>query len=980
MGCASSKPTVVETKTKVEEDDPIKEEENDKVPPLKREKKKSKRISLYGRAKRLRRKGVSAESEQKRKERKVGSIVFEEDDAPLQTYEKDESVIKTMEAALKNHFLFANMTDVLLRELVMCFEREEFLSGDVILEQGAESTKEDKMYLVHEGTVEIFIDAKKNEIEMPQTYTLSVDAKDEPEDDPEEKKKKVKRSKFKSQLLVINSAQGKTKVAEKGPGEIFGDIALLFAGPRSASVHAQSEDLVLFSLNRRAFTKLVVKNSGGTESIRFLREIPLLHTLSDNTLGELSNRMIIEKHNHRDVVIEAGGVGDSLLIIESGHVVVRKDLPDGSQIEVMRYGRGEFIGERSLMTGQIRTADCVAEGDVQILKLMKEDFLVMKPLIHDIMKEHMIFTGLKDMPLTTDLTEDQIEVIVPLFEEDHYMEGDEVLLTGDKSDKVYIVESGEIEGVSSSGEMTKKLAFDYFSENSILDTTTSDITYTVKSDNAVCFCLHREDFEDKLGRLETVIRNNSLMAKLRKSPALAVLSESELESLQTDFQREVYEDGEVIVKQGEKGEKFYILLEGEVVVTKEDKKAKTITEVVRLSEGDQFGERALLFSETRAANVIASKEPTIVLALSRDAFEAKLGSLKEIMEAEVKAQEAKSKEVAVRFCDLELAKVLGSGQFGSVCVCKQKYTGHLYALKKIPKNMVISLGQFDHVENERDVMTKCQSPFLVRLYRAFHDYENLFMVLELVPGGELFHLLDLEGRFTESAVKFFAASVILGFRAMHSQGIVYRDLKPENLLLDAEGYLKICDFGFAKHVGSGKTFTFCGTPDYQAPEIIKRVGHSYAADYWALGVLIYELMIGDAPFTPEDDDPRGTYKNILQGNFKIPTWISNQAADIIAKLLTQAPEKRLGCGRNGIKEIMQHPWFRGFDWAKLERRKMTPPIKPQMADEFDLSNFEEVEDDSEYTRLAVKEDSEMLQRCLQDEKLWEKWDSIDAET
>ena len=308
MGCATSKPNVVEVGGNKGhgEEEAAKMEARDKVPPLHREKKKSKRISLYGRAKRLRRKGVSAESEQKRKERKVGSIVFDEDDLPLPTYEKSQAVIEAMEVALKNHFLFANMTEALLRELIMCFEMEEFLSGDVILEQGAESTKEDKMYLVHEGTVEIFIDAKKNEIEMPQTYTLSVDAKDAAS---EEKKTKVKRSKFKSQLLVINSAQGKTKVAEKGPGEIFGDIALLFAEPRSASVHALSEDLILYSLNRRAFTKLVVKNSGGTESIRFLREIPLLHTLSDNTLGELSNRMIIEKHKQGDVVIEAGGPG-----------------------------------------------------------------------------------------------------------------------------------------------------------------------------------------------------------------------------------------------------------------------------------------------------------------------------------------------------------------------------------------------------------------------------------------------------------------------------------------------------------------------------------------------------------------------------------------------------------------------------------------------------------------------------------------------
>lgn len=931
----------------------------------------SKRMSLYGRAKRLRRKGVSAESEQKRKERKVGSIVFDEEDIVLPTFYKDPETTDRIKVALKTHFLFANLEDTLFTKLVECMEKEKFGPQQIILKQGTEASKEDKMYLIDEGEVEVFIESgNKGSGEVHQSFTI-VEGIDENSD--QFKPQVKKRSRFKSQLIQINT--GKTKVAEKASGEIFGDIALLFAGPRTASVYSKG-NCTVYALNRKAFTKLLVQSAGGTQSIRFLREIPLLHTLSDNTLGELSNLMILEKYDDGQVVIEAGGVGDSLLIIESGYVAVAKDMPDGSRKEVMRYGRGEFIGERSLMTGKIRTADCYAVGDVQILKLMKDDFLVMKPLIYDVIKDHLIFTVMQEMPETEALTEDQIESCIDLFDEEKFYEGDTVWTPGDEVDKLYIIESGELER-EEGGTTTSLLSFDFFGEKSLHATQTPTSSIRAKSDTTV-FAMHRDDFVEKYGDLKTLVESNSLMSKLQKSPALSVLSENELESLQSDFSKEAFKEGTHIIRQGETGDKFYILFSGEAVVTKEMDTGE-IVEVVRLKEGDQFGERALLFSDTRAANVIASKDNTVVLSLTREQFEAKLGSLKDIMEAEVQSQEERAKEVKIRYSDLEIAKVLGSGQFGAVSVAKHRFTSQLYALKKIPKSMVISLGQFDHVENERDVMVRVISPFLVRLFRGFHDYENLYMVLELVPGGELFHLLDMEGRFNEQATRFFAASVILGLRALHSQGIVYRDLKPENLLLDADGYLKICDFGFAKQVGSGKTFTFCGTPDYQAPEIIKRVGHSYAADYWALGVLIYELLVGDAPFCPDDDDPRGTYKNILQGALKIPTWISNQAADIISKLLTQAPEKRLGCGRNGIKEIMAHPWFRGFDWTKLERRKMVPPIKPEMSHKFDLSNFEEVEDDSEYTRLAIRKDQKLIDKCLNDQKLWANWDSIDAE-
>ena len=173
----------------------------------------------------------------------------------------------------------------------------------------------------------------------------------------------------------------------------------------------------------------------------------------------------------------------------------------------------------------------------------------------------------------------------------------------------------------------------------------------------------------------------------------------------------------------------------------------------------------------------------------------------------------------------------------------------------------------------------------MQLRGSYQDQNCLYMLMDWVPGGELFHYIDVHHSFDEPTARFFAANVVLTMEHLHAKGIVYRDLKPENLVLEASGYLKLADFGFAKHVGSGKAFTICGTPDYQAPEVIMRRGATRCVDFWAIGVLIYEMLVGEPPFMSASGDPWDTFRRAMTGRCHVPRHVSKAAGDLIYKLL-----------------------------------------------------------------------------------------------
>lgn len=308
-----------------------------------------------------------------------------------------------------------------------------------------------------------------------------------------------------------------------------------------------------------------------------------------------------------------------------------------------------------------------------------------------------------------------------------------------------------------------------------------------------------------------------------------------------------------------------------------------------------------------------------------------------------------------------LGDTLGTGTFGRVRLVTYYHKKALYfALKMLKKSEIIRLKQVEHIKAEKAILTSIAHPFIVNLYCAFQDEKSLFMLMEYVIGGELFSQLRKVGRFSNDTSRFYAAEIILALQYLHDQNIVYRDLKPENLLIDREGHIKITDFGFAKVV-EDRTWTLCGTPEYLAPEIIQSKGHGKAVDWWALGILIYEMLAGYPPFY--DENPFGIYQKILAGKIEFPRHFDANAKDLVRKLLTADRTKRYGCLKSGAEDIKKHKWFKGIDWNKVLQRKVKPPYLPSFKAPNDTSNFDKYPDSVDNGGVALSaEDKEAFKK------------------
>jgi len=289
--------------------------------------------------------------------------------------------------------------------------------------------------------------------------------------------------------------------------------------------------------------------------------------------------------------------------------------------------------------------------------------------------------------------------------------------------------------------------------------------------------------------------------------------------------------------------------------------------------------------------------------------------------------------------DFELLNVIGKGSFGKVMQVRKKDDGKIYAMKVLRKEAIIARKQVTHTKAEKSILQKIQHPFIVQLHYAFQTKDKLYMILDYINGGELFFHLKKEGRFQETRVRFYASEIVCALAHLHSLGIVYRDLKPENILLNSEGHITITDFGLSKQIKMDEgTHTFCGTPEYLAPEVLKGQGHGIAVDWWSLGTLVFEMLTGLPPFYSQNINIM--YQKILNGELRFPSYVSPEAQSLLEGLLTRDVEKRLGSGPDGSNEVKRHHFFNGMDWEKLEMKEIDAPFKPKVKSEIDISQID----------------------------------------
>lgn len=584
------------------------------------------------------------------------------------------------------------------------------------------------------------------------------------------------------------------------------------------------------------------------------------------------------------------------------------------------------------------------QRDISVLELMHVAF---QKYDKDDRSREIIKSAILDNDFMKNLEMTQIREIVDCMYPVQYGAGSLIIKEGDVGSIVYVMEEGRVE-VSREGKYLSTLSgAKVLGELAILYHCQRTATITAATDCKL-WAVERQCFQTIMMRTG-LIRQAEYSDFLKSVPIFKNLPEDTLGKISDVLEECYYQKGDYIIRQGARGDTFFIISKGQVRVTIRQPDTQEEKFIRTLGKGDFFGEKALQGDDLRTANIICdSPEGVTCLVIDRDTFNQLISNLDEIRNRYNDDAVSEKKKIYeefrdVRLSDLRVIATLGVGGFGRVeLVQLAQDKARSFALKQMKKSQIVETRQQQHIMSEKEIMSEANSDFIVKLFKTFKDRKYLYMLMESCLGGELWTILRDRGHFDDGTTRFYTACVVEAFDYLHSRNIIYRDLKPENLLLDVSGYVKLVDFGFAKKLQSGrKTWTFCGTPEYVAPEVILNRGHDISADYWSLGVLMFELLTGTPPFTGAD--PMRTYNIILKGidAIEFPRNITRNASALIKKLCRDNPTERLGYQRGGISEIQKHKWFDGFYWEGLRNRSLPPPILPKVQSVVDTANFDD---------------------------------------
>ncbi len=615
-------------------------------------------------------------------------------------------------------------------------------------------------------------------------------------------------------------------------------------------------------------------------------------------------------------VVTQGDLGTQLYCVESGAFTVRQISGDGAVHTVGSVGPGGYFGELALLNSAPRAATVIATAPSVVWVLDRFTWTTLtKAMGAQKLEKRVNF--LRNIEFLAPLTEFERRRIAEAMDEVFFAPNSTVFSKGDSGNAMYIVVSGSIivpdapseaatdaaaavggcTSVTPSGELVLGSGA-YFGELALLFDRPRAASAVTRAAPAECLTLDAHTFKVLLGPVVDYLVNQAAKYGGDRSMRRPEVKALALPSTPTEA------------------------LSRSPTAVPAAPAAAAAAGAAALG-----GNEGVVVGGTVSSSHYA--HPAAATTLTAPAAAAAGAGAGAVRNTAVSGGPIRSTSRPINsLSDLSPVATLGKGSFGFVRLVRDR-AGNSYALKAVNKQQIVATQQQHHILSEKWVLSTIRHPFVIRLYATYKTQNKLYFLLEPVLGGELFTFLRAQHVFPEPWVAFYGAAVVSVFETLHSHAIAYRDLKPENLLLDARGYLKVTDFGFAKEVGDGKTWTLCGTPDYLAPEIVASRGHGTGVDWWTLGVLLYEMLAAFPPFYEED--PMKTYTRIVEGAYSHPAHFSPRARSLISALLEVRTSRRLGCGGDGAAGVRAHPFFAQIDFARLLAKELPAPHVPVSA-------------------------------------------------
>ena len=718
----------------------------------------------------------------------------------------------------------------------------------------------------------------------------------------------------------LNKLMDDKLISTINAGDSFGEHALMNNSPRTYTVVAVTE-CKLWVLKRQVFRKILefIFTLNYEQNMKFLEgiNIPLDRTIK----SIMASNLIQEIYTKGQYICKEGEVGSCMYIIKEGEVeCIKKD----KVIRVLK--QGDNFGQKALLENAKRSLDVRAKTDVKIYSISSSFF---ETQFGENFREHLYFSFISTAFINSSsfnkINPNMISKTFGFFSFRSLKNGELVYPKDQRvCEKLCVVLEGNI--IDKTINKVEAKRYEILFEKQLVEGSEEVIKHDLLAEpDCILAEIDFDKFKEELGGDLNIAHTKSNQLKSFGNISLfRILSDEKIEFLQNNLKIEKFHNGKKIITQGEVGNKLYIIKSGRVDFFVNSRYIRS------LGDGDDFGAKSLILSsDKRTATAIANGEVqcyTLTAKVFKSILEENL--------YEYFTYKFALEDNTIELKDLDNIKELGSGTFGNVNLVRNKKNKQFYAIKALDLEQIKKENLESCVELEKNVLLKTDHPFIMKMVKYLKDENYIFFINEYIKGKELWDVIRDIGLLNKEQTQFYVASMLLAINHLHKKKIIYRDIKPENVMVSVKGYIKIIDFGTVKEI-EDRTSTVIGTSHYMAPEITKGEGYSFEVDIWSIAICMYEFFCGKLPFGEDLEDPMDIYRAVCKEELSFPNFVNDEKyMALLHKMLKKNPTQRLW----KLEQIKVDPYFKEFDWNKLISLSYPPPYMIQMKPDKEVTN------------------------------------------